>query len=305
MSTKELTEYLGYVKKLEARIYEQKNILYLLTKNVEKLKNMRYTPVKDTYNVDGEEIGACFWFILIGAISGLFIGLVYGVNQESGFILWRIFCCKIKYLVNGFLIGAVGGIIVTIISILYLIIDTKRKNKIIEEKNRQTIQNNSIKKSNDQIKIKIIKDEIDSINRQYQTTKNTLKKAYNLDILHPKYQNFIAVCSLHEYLVTGRCTQLTGHEGGYNIFEMEIRMNLIILKLDEVVNKLEQIQQNQYELYSALSVCNQNINRVCKQVSSVSSNLERIEQNQELLEYNSSVIANNTEFTKWMTYFRG
>ncbi len=47
-------------------------------------------------------------------------------------------------------------------------------------------------------------------------------------------------------LCQGRCVAFEGHEGAYNIYENEIRLNVVIQKLDDVIQKLDQIQDNQY-----------------------------------------------------------
>ena len=65
------------------------------------------------------------------------------------------------------------------------------------------------------------------------------------------------VCSLYEYIRAGRCTELEGHEGAYNILETEIRLDRIILQLDKVVAQLEQIKHTQFMLYSAVQESNQ------------------------------------------------
>ncbi len=307
MNTKELKEYLGYVKNLEARAYEQKKIYNRLCNEVKKLENRQYSAEKRLLKNEGIDalLQSIITFGCLGGVIGLIIGLFIGISMESGFILLKIFNCDIKYLGIGFLIGAIIGAAIAIVWYASEAADTNRKNQDIKNKNIQIAKNNEAMKNSDKRKVQIIKKELEIINKQYQETRNILRRAYQLNVLHPKYQNWIAVCSLHEYLVTERCTQLSGHEGGYNIYEAEVRMNLIISKLDEVIDRLDQIQQSQYELYKALSTSNQNIDKICKQVVSVSNQLGNIEQNQALIEYNSRVTANNTEFLAWLSYFRG
>lgn len=119
------------------------------------------------------------------------------------------------------------------------------------------------------------------LNNNIATCKATLNQLYNLDIIFPKYRNFLAVSQIYEYFMSGRCTQLEGHEGAYNLFEHELRQNIIIAKLDEVLNQLEQIKQNPYMIYSAICEAN--------------SRLAQIESNTAAIAYNTSVIATNTE----------
>ena len=88
---------------------------------------------------------------------------------------------------------------------------------------------------------------------------------YSLDVIFPKYRNIIAVSSFYEYLLSGRCDKLEGAEGAYNIFESELRMNLIINKIDDVIKHLEKIEQHQYMLYSAIQENNKQVNQLSGQ----------------------------------------
>lgn len=108
----------------------------------------------------------------------------------------------------------------------------------------------------------------------------TLKELYDMNIIFPKYRNLVAISQIYEYFMSGRCTQLEGHEGAYNIFESELRQNIIINKLNDVLNQLEQIKQNQYMIYQAIQEAN--------------LHLAQIESNTEAIKYNTAVTAENS-----------
>lgn len=86
------------------------------------------------------------------------------------------------------------------------------------------------------------------------------EKLYSLDIIYPKYRNLIALTTIYEYLKSGRCNELEGQAGAYNLFESETRANIIIAKLEDISESLEQIQANQYLLYNELKAINSSIN---------------------------------------------
>lgn len=111
--------------------------------------------------------------------------------------------------------------------------------------------------------------------------KNTLKQLYDLDIIFSKYRNFIAISQIYEYYMSGRCTELEGHEGAYNIYESEVRQNVIIIQLNAVLANLQEIKQTQYMIYDAICEAN--------------SRLAHIESNTEAIAYNTAVIAENSE----------
>lgn len=84
-------------------------------------------------------------------------------------------------------------------------------------------------------------------------TEELLEELYSLDIIFPKYRNLPAICMFYEYFASGRCTELSGPNGAYNLYETELRQNVIIDKLDAILGSLEDIRQNQYILYTEVS----------------------------------------------------
>lgn len=100
-----------------------------------------------------------------------------------------------------------------------------------------------------------------------------------MDVIFPKYRNIIAVSSFYEYLLSGRCDKLEGAEGAYNIFESELRMNLIINKIDDVIKHLEKIEQHQYMLYSAIQENNKQVNQLSGELTMHVNNSCQIEEN--------------------------
>ena len=131
----------------------------------------------------------------------------------------------------------------------------------------------------------------------YENTERTLKQYYDRNILFAKYRNLIAVSSIYEYLQSGRCSTLEGYEGAYNIFENELRLNLIVTKLDDIIYRLDSIRDNQYMLYDA-------INRGNHTSEYLLQSLEKIGDNGAVSAYNSSINAQNTEFLKWVEFLR-
>ena len=121
-----------------------------------------------------------------------------------------------------------------------------------------------------------------------QSTDDLLEQMYTLDIIHPKYRNFMAIAQIYEYLDTGRCDTLEGPNGAYNLHEQELRQNIIIDHLEQVIDKLDTL--------------NQTMNRVCEVINesnrlltNISNTLSRIEVNTSLIAYNTQCIAYNTE----------
>ncbi len=134
-----------------------------------------------------------------------------------------------------------------------------------------------------------------------EKTKETLAKLYNdVSVLHPKYQNFAAVCQIYEYLDTGRCTELTGASGAYNLYESELRQNLIIISLVVVIKQLEDIRANQYMLYTQMQSINHTLSAMSADIYAISNATKSIQQNTALSAYYGAIAAQNTETLKYI-----
>ena len=100
----------------------------------------------------------------------------------------------------------------------------------------------------------------------------TLQSHYEQNIIFPKYRNMVAIATINEYLMSGRCFELEGPNGAYNLYEMELRQNIIIGQLSTIINSLEQIRNNQFSLYQELVKANATVNDVLQEVRGVREN---------------------------------
>lgn len=82
--------------------------------------------------------------------------------------------------------------------------------------------------------------------------KENLKELYDVNIVYPKYRNLVAITTIYEYLASGRCETLEGSNGAYNLYENELRANIVINSLNQIITNLNQIKNTQYELYEQL-----------------------------------------------------
>lgn len=131
-----------------------------------------------------------------------------------------------------------------------------------------------------------------------------MQQYYAKNIIYSKYRNLVAVSSFLDYLQAGNCTALEGPNGAYNKFDIEIRLGVIIQKLDEIITHLDRIENNQYMLYSAIQQSNQNTAKVSSELAKATQHLQQIQNSAEITAYNSHITAQNTEFIKWIEYYR-
>jgi hypothetical protein len=127
---------------------------------------------------------------------------------------------------------------------------------------------------------------------------------YNLNIIFEKYRDITAISTFYEYLMAGRCSSLEGANGAYNLYESELRANIIIGQLDNVIESLEKIKDNQHMIYSSIQNVNTSLRRLEDSMSTMSKSLKRIDAKaQTMTDYmekvakNSDVIAHNTAVT--------
>lgn len=130
-----------------------------------------------------------------------------------------------------------------------------------------------------------------------QKTYAARNELYAYNIVFGKYRNVVALSSFYEYLMSGRCESLEGPSGAYNIYEGEIRQNLIIANLDKVIFSLEKIEQNQYMLYSELRDINSSLDTMNKTMDKALDSIRNMEGHMEHISENSDVIAHNTAAT--------
>lgn len=95
------------------------------------------------------------------------------------------------------------------------------------------------------------------------------KQLYDMDIIFPKYRNLPCVATMLEYLQSGRCSELEGPAGAYNLYESELRANLIISRLDNIAAVLEKIKNTQYNLYQSALRCEKTIEATNEQMKSM------------------------------------
>ena len=87
--------------------------------------------------------------------------------------------------------------------------------------------------------------------------------------IYSKYLNLPALTSIYEYFITGRCDELTGPHGAYNMYEDEVRKDTVISQLNTVIENLEQIKQNQYMLYQQVKSIQQTTGAIFQELSQI------------------------------------
>lgn len=162
----------------------------------------------------------------------------------------------------------------------------------VEEQNRKINSEFSLKKS-------IVEEEYSKATSALRSTEQTLAQLYNAGVVYQKYQGLIPITMFCEYIASGRCTDLVGHEGAYNIYESEIRLNLIIIKLNDIIKRLNEIKENQYMLADMMQKANRELENLTNIAAQQAQSLNRIEANTAVASYYSGISAMNTTYLAW------
>lgn len=111
---------------------------------------------------------------------------------------------------------------------------------------------------------------ITEITTRHEEAVSKLEKAlsdlYAENVIFPKYRNLVAITAINEYLESGRCDKLEGADGAYNLYEMELRQNIIIGQLSNIIDNLEAIRNNQYSLYVELKRANETVEEIVSEM---------------------------------------
>lgn len=284
-----IKEYLKLAKTLETLLYEQGNVICNIKNEIVRLQNYKYeeteTHKSPVWLDSGPGCQWIFWAAIAGAVIAVF------ANDEDGFFGW---VC----------IGVGIALLIILLINLREWKSTRDHNKYVDMMNYGIVQKNrQIRKQNEQ-KIDFLKKQITKAEQNYSQTKNVLQNLYFYNVLHPKYRNLVAVCSIYEYYETGRCNALEGHEGAYNIYENELRLDRIIGQLNVVISKLDQIRNSQYELYCALVESNRNIREISAHLGNLEVSANDIVTSSAVSAYYSRIAAENTQALRWIETHR-
>ena len=289
---KHLLDYISNVITLESSLYEQNKLYQTLNdKKVSLERKNTDEPYHNyqKYPFDSDSLASIGFFGIIGFFSGLI--LTYA-TKDSSFIS---ICCII-------------GLMIGLIIFGWNLFAVYSNNKKIKDENFDITLMNSVRHTEKLNRIAFLKREMSRIHSNYNETKEILDKIYNTNTIYYKYRSFPAMCTIYEYLCSERCYHLKGPDGAYNIYESELRMNIIIGKLDNIIEKLDIVAENQRMLHSEITKGNQmaaqisaRISSLSKKFDNISGTLQDISGYEQVNAYYNKVSAQNSEFNTWYT----
>lgn len=315
MKNDELIQYLTMIVDMEENCYLQDNLIKKLEnvlKNDLKLSPVPSIPILDykrQYYVFSDGVGCMLSIVALIFVFVLYVGLCYIVDL-MGFDYTDI----MGWL---FLLSLIASPFICF-SIPYLIALPKHRKKeqarFEEAKKKyadmQKEYDEAIKEMKDYdkkiiIQRKLIQENLENLRNKYNESSGFLMVAYAKNIIYPKYQNYVAVSTILDYLKSGRCSQLEGYEGAYNLYENESQMKLIVTKLDDVVNAVKQVSQGQFLLAKSIEDSNKRLNILYEKTiestkniafSNMAGNLEQLNKTSAIAAYNAERIAQEVRY---------
>lgn len=309
-----IKEYIQRVYTLEKSCYEQQILINRIQFQLNQANNPKYTAVQEVSSSKaGDMVGGIFTALfttIAGGIIGFIVLVALVIISWIAYFLdlffdaaFITFLRKIDeaYFLFPVLIGG-GAILGLIFGILACVGMVKagisdRKSMII--RNRQVAEQNQQIATASKIRTNNLQRQINQAKTVYNQTSLALRQSYDLGVIFPKYHGLVPISMFYEYFASGRCSSLEGHEGAYNIYEQELRMNLILNKLDDIIERLDQIQDSQYMLATAIRESNKTAQQICNAVVNCSDQLENISANTEATKYFSQITAMNTTYMAW------
>lgn len=301
MTTAELKEYLGMVVQTEKEVNLQEQLYQKMREkidgyehSIDYLKRSMSVivepekPIQRNKNRDEKrlELAAGPVFLLITVIS-------YGLWKllDSSGMGGLVLALEVVLAIIAGLSG-LGTLIGMIMSAWALIAypDALKADRVQYKQEMQQYQeecqkNEKKKKGNKENQMKIEKLKVQNhvaenylqqIQKALVSSHENLERMYAYNVVFPKYRNYVMVSSIYEYICAGRCTTLEGHEGAYNILELEIRLDRIITQLDAVLKDLSAIRANQYTLYSCLKEANQKIDILMQEENRIADAMQAL-----------------------------
>ena len=265
MTTSQLKDYLKKAVKLESNSFElgqiKDKIYETLWSREPPKREKTWTPVKPEAKVDHYYL--LFWMCLFDLMFLIMVGVLISEHIS-------LFKMDSVGLIT-FLVFTLPALILTAMFVGMILKDKKKYERELKasmasqevmDKNYQSAYSKWMKSYT------VIKKPVNDLMSQ---TSSSLSTFYADNTIYPKYRNLAAMSTISEYFETGRVTELTGPNGAYNLYEAELRQNIIIGQLNAILNNLEAIRNNQYMLYQQLSTISYNTNRIGNELSQLNS----------------------------------
>lgn len=295
---KDVCEYLHNLVELEKADYLQETVISELNQKISPLGMPHSFP--EVRKPDDIGLNTVFKYVVACVFIGASVGFVLTTNDYQ-------LSNQIRSITIGACIGAGCGLVLgMIIGIISMAFGRNKTHKEYEDalaRQKAQIAADNARVERELSQAAFLKGEKAKMEEQHRETKKTLQEFYDNGPIYEKYRNLPAVASFYDYFRSGRCKtfgERHGADGAYNIYENELNQKMIISKLDIVVNKLDQIKENQYSLYEAIQSGNALTSQLINSTDRVAQAIERNNELTAISNYNQQQATAELSQIRWL-----
>lgn len=312
MKYEHLKEYLFIILDMEKNAYIQDKTIRIMKSRYKTLGIKKELEFPTHYKANPEYgvyiMKAGVVCAIIGFVIDLFINWGW-LWDENG--IFALIMAPLHGILPGLGAGIVGGLIIG--SIIGLVkgkeeqreLDAGYQYEVTHFNKMEAIDNERIK--NETITKNSLQKGINELEAKYKESLAHLEKFYSYNILNQKYwHDIVAISSFYQYLIEKRTYGLeydrdTGDRGAYNIYNEEMQRGLIISQLNVVIEKLDQIIDNQRTLQITMREANEKINMLTTSVNKQTKRItSAINEQTAIQSYNAERIETELRFMNTM-----
>lgn len=227
MTKDELRVYLAKIMKLETERYEISLAVSQLKKERNLYRQMADKPACEERREKRWTKGVWkdIWqSSIIAGLAGIMAGFAGGLFME--YLPWIAVSRNPLMTESSIMWGFMSFFLVTFaVMILYAGGKLYIYNREARRHNQERVGKNKVileESWNARKKIRILEGEMTQLLDGYQKAEEKLRELYSSDVIYSKYQMFAPVSKFYEYISSGRCSQLEGYDGAYNLYEKEL-----------------------------------------------------------------------------------
>lgn len=312
MQYEQLKEYLSIMLDMEKNAYIQDKTLKMM-RSRQKSLGIRTKIEFPTHYKAEPEYG--LYIMKAGAVCAI-IGFIIDIIINWGRFwdndgIFAVIMAPLHGILPGLGAGIVGGLIIgSIIAVNKCKseqeeLDASYQYELEHFKKLESAETERINSENEMRKA--LQRDIEILDEKYKESEQRLNEFYQYNIIMPKYwHNLVAISSFYQYLIEKRtyCLEYdrtTGDRGAYNIYNEEAQRGIIISQLNVVIDKLDQVIDNQRTLQIAMREANEKISYLSNSVNRQTRQIQAsIEEQTAIQTYNAERIEAELKFMNTM-----
>ncbi len=239
MKYEDLKKYVYFALQTETRKYQLEQCIKVIQEKKEKLCIPRYIPIlqkKEREKIDIESVGVILVvsFILVAVFAtwlNNYIEVTFLAVLTFTFLLCGVFLAVIYYS------------------------SCKKRDRInneIEQKYNNEKAKELERLQKEHLEKEKLEQFIDKLSIMTEEINRILFEIYSPNIIHPSYRGIIAMSVIYQLLDTKICYELEGVDGAYNVCNTEQYRRQMLIKVDAILENVENIRYNQYALFEML-----------------------------------------------------